>query len=112
MEALLGLEAVTTPRDLKNLHQLYDAVESHVPCLKSLGVTSSSYGSLLSSILMKKIPSELCLIISRETVKESWDLDSMMKVFEQELEARERAEATQYSRGQLRNIPLQQHFLW
>ena len=40
---------------------------------------------------MKKIPSELCLIISRETVKESWDLDSMMKVFEQELEARERA---------------------
>ena len=91
MEALLGLEAVTSPRDLKNLRQLYDAVESHVRCLKSLGVTSSSYGSLLSSILMKKIPSELCLIISRETVKESWDLDSMMKVFEQELEARERA---------------------
>ena len=91
MEALLGLEAVTSPRDLKNLCQLYDAVESHVCCLKSLGVTSSSYGSLLSSILMKKIPSELCLIISRETAKESWDLDSMMKVFEQELEARERA---------------------
>ena len=84
IEALLGLEAVTSPRDLKNLHQLYDAVESQVHCLKSLSVTSSLYGSLLSSILMKKIPSELCLIISRETVKESWDLDSMTKVLEQE----------------------------
>ena len=54
MKALLNLEAVTSSRDLKNLRQLYDKVESHVRCLKSLdNITSASYGSLLSSILMK-----------------------------------------------------------
>ena len=30
LEALLNLEAVTSSRDLKNLRQLYDKVESHV----------------------------------------------------------------------------------
>lgn len=90
MEALLGLDAVTSSRDLITLRKLYDRVESHVRCLKSLGVTSSSYGHLLSSLLMKKIPSDISLIVSRETIKEGWDLDSMMKVMEQEIEARER----------------------
>ena len=91
MEALLGLDVVTSSRDLIALRKLYDKVESHVRCLKSLGVTSSSYGNLLSSILMKKIPSDISLIVSRETIKDNWDLDSMMKVIERELEARERA---------------------
>ena len=40
---------------------------------------------------MKKIPSELCLIVSRETVEDNWDLDSLLKVLEKEIEARERA---------------------
>ncbi|KAL5497136.1 hypothetical protein EMCRGX_G013555 [Ephydatia muelleri] len=53
---------------------LYDKVESHVRSLKSIGIAASSYGNLLASILMKKIPSELCLI-----------------VLEKEIEARERA---------------------
>lgn len=91
MEALLELEPVPSPRDLKSLRKLYDKVEAHIRCLKSLGVTASSYGSLLSSILMKKIPAELCLILTRETVKENGDLESMMKALELEIDARERA---------------------
>ena len=59
--------------------------------LKSLDITSASYGSLLSSILMKKIPQDLCLIVSREIVRDEWDLDSLMKVVKKEIEARERA---------------------
>ena len=39
-------------------------VKSHIHCLKSVGITSSSYGNLLSSFLMKKIPSDISLIIS------------------------------------------------
>ena len=74
--------------ELRNLRQLYDKVESH---LKSIGIAASSYGNLLASILMKKIPSELCLIVSRETVEDNWDLDSLLKVLEKEIEARERA---------------------
>ena len=91
MEALLSLPAVTSVYELRNLRQLYDKVESHVQSLKSIGIAASSYGNLLASILMKKIPSDLCLIVSRETVEDNWDLDSLLKVLEKEIEARERA---------------------
>ena len=91
MEALLSLPAVTSVYELRNLRQLYDKVESHVRSLKSIGIAASSYGNLLASILMKKIPSELCLIVSRETVEDNWNLDSLLKVLEKEIGARERA---------------------
>ena len=94
MEALLNLEAVTSSRDLTNLRQLYDKVESHVRWIESLDITSASYGSLLSSILMKKIPQDLCLIVSREIFRDEWDLDSLMKVNEKETEAREELQWT------------------
>ena len=91
MEALLSLPAVASVYELRNLRQLYDKVESHVRSLKSIGIAASSYGNLLASILMMKIPSELCLIVSCETVEDNWDLDSLLKVLEKEIEARERA---------------------
>ena len=53
MDLLMQLEAVASIRDLKGLRRLYDKVEGHVRSLKSLGVPQESYGSLLSSIIMK-----------------------------------------------------------
>ena len=55
MDALMGLEAVTSNRNLKGLRRLYDLVESHTRSLHSLGIPSSSYGSLLSSVFMNGI---------------------------------------------------------
>ena len=60
MEALLELEAVTSIHDIQPLRTLCDKIESHVRSLNSLGVPSSSYGSLLSSIVMNKMPEILC----------------------------------------------------
>ena len=51
---------------MKGLRHLYDVIESNVRSLKSLGVRAESYGSLLSSVLMNKLPSELRLIASRK----------------------------------------------
>ena len=66
MDVLLKSEAISSQHDLKGLRCLYDTVESQVRGLKSLGVESSSYGSLLSSVLLKKLPPELHLIVSQE----------------------------------------------
>ena len=77
--------------DTRKLRELYDSLESHVRCLKSLGIPSDSYGSLLSSIIMSKQPQELRLIISREIEDQEWQLDTIMRVLENELEAREGA---------------------
>jgi len=65
MDALWSVEAVTSDTNLKALRRLYDVVESQVRGLKSLGVASETYGSLLTSVLLTKIPKEIRLIISR-----------------------------------------------
>ena len=91
MDILLNLEAVSSQHNLKGLRRLYDVVESQVRGLKSLGVDSSSYGSLLSSVLLQKIPPELRLVLSREIAEGDWNLDALLKKLEREIEARERA---------------------
>ena len=96
METLLNISSVKSGLNIQALRQLHDLIESQVRSLKSLGVSSSSYGSLLSSVVMSKLPQDLRLIISRE-VKDEWDLDHILDVFRSELEARERANGNNVS---------------
>lgn len=90
MDILLGLEPVVSANNLRGLRHLYDRVESHVRSLKSLGVAPESYGSLLSPVLLNKLPQELKLIVSRKVSDEDWSLDALMAVVAEEVEARER----------------------
>ena len=96
METLLNIRSVKSGLNIQVLRQLHDLIESQVRSLKSLGVSSSSYGSLLSSVVMSKLPQDLRLIITRE-VKDEWDLDHILDVFRSELEARERANGNNVS---------------
>ena len=89
MDALLSLDPVTST-NTKVLRCLCDQIDSHIRSLKSLDVPSSSYGRLLSSVLMSKIPQELRLIVSRKVSCENFDFDEIMKVIEDEIDARER----------------------
>jgi hypothetical protein len=91
MDALLALPAVTSHSDLKGLRHLYDSVESHIRGLRSLGVLPDSYGSLLTSILMNKLPGELRLVIARELTEDYWDVQGLMEIINKELDARERS---------------------
>lgn len=72
---------------------MYDRVESNIRALKALGVPTESYGTLLSSALVKKLPRELRLLVSRR-ITDDWDLSAIMKIVGEELEARERAETS------------------
>ena len=92
MDLLLNLEPVSAAHQLRNLRRLYDSVETHVRSLKSLGVDSKTYGTLLASVLLNKLPQELRLIVSRKT--NDVGLDQLLKEVEQEIDARERAQAT------------------
>ena len=90
METLLDINSVKSGLTgfKQLLRQLHDLIESQVRSPKSLGVSSNSYRSLLSSVVMSKLPQDLQLIVSRE-VKDEWDLDCILEVFRSELEARE-----------------------
>lgn len=96
MDTLLNLRAVTSHHDLRGLRRLYDAVETHVRGLRALGVSAESYGGLLSSILMGKLPAEIRLIISRELSEERGDV-MKLKIVDREVEARERLDAASSS---------------
>ena len=66
-------------------------METHIRGLRSPEIPPSSYGSLLSSILINKVPEDLRLVVSRRVTDSDWDLNSLMNVIVEEIDARERA---------------------
>ena len=104
METLLGVEAVHSSSDIGSLRRMYDRVEYHICGLRSLGITSQSYGALLAPVLQNKLPSDLRLIINRELTEE-WDLDKFMKTLATELEVRERSAAIGKHESSSKQIP-------
>ena len=89
LDTLLNTDVVTSDQDLKGLRRLYDHVESHVRSLKALGVKHDSYGAMLSSVFLNKLPPELRLIISRQLSGSELSMTTLMKIVEEELVARE-----------------------
>ena len=49
--------------------------------LKSLGVAADSYDSLLSSVLLNKLPMDVHLLISRKVLEKEWRLDALLNEF-------------------------------
>ena len=96
MNALLNLTKVGNVEDLKGLRQLHGKVDGHMRGMKSLEVDSKSYGSLLIPVLLEKLPKELRLEATRK-LKGNWELDELIQIFKEELEARERASVLQSS---------------
>ena len=89
METLLNEEAVSSDQNLKQLSRLYDNTESHIRSLKSLDVDSTSYGAMLSSVLLNKLPPDIRLIVSRKLSSTELNMDDLLQTYEEELVARE-----------------------
>ena len=64
-------------------------METNVRSLSNLGVKTESYGALLVSLVMEKLPQELRLLISRTIKTDLWDLNDVLSIVNQELKARE-----------------------
>lgn len=57
-----------------------------------LGVNSSQYGSLLTPVIMSKLPPEVRVQVTRNTAQEVWEISDLLEVIRQEVEAREISE--------------------
>ena len=66
-----------------------DNVESNVRSLRNLGIRSKSYWSLLSTLIIKKLPQDIKLIISRKIETDIWDLTKVLDLISLELRAGE-----------------------
>lgn len=91
MDTLLELKPVTSPTNIKALRRLHDQIEFQVRSLKSLEVPLDSYGNLLSSLFMNRLPHEFRLLVSREVGEAEWRIDDIMTIVGREIGARERA---------------------
>ena len=69
-------------------------------------MSADSYGSLLSAALMSKLPSELRLTASRKFGdKDSWDFTDLLKVIEEEVQARDRSIVHHEDHHQNKDLP-------
>ena len=94
MGLLLNMDKVSSASNITALRRLYDGIETNTRALKAHGIAEESYGSLLSSVLVQRLPQELRLIAGRE-IEGDWNLPDFLKVIGQELEARERTTTAQ-----------------
>ena len=88
MEELVNLGSLVVTNN--NLRVLYDKIECHTRELRSLGVSEEAYNCLLPPLIMKKLPKELALSISRRIPEDEWNLSKIMSELSVELKARER----------------------
>eukprot|EP00794_Sanderia_malayensis_P015495 gene15495-biopygen11959 len=86
MQALLNLGHKTT---MMSTREVYDNLNIHIRGLKSLGVTSKEYGSLLVPVVMTRLPSEIAIEVARKTTEDVWDIEEILEIVRKEIEARE-----------------------
>ena len=91
MDQLLALRPVASD-DLQQLRDMYDIIEIHTRNLLNFNVKAKSYGPVLNSVVMSKLPRNIRLVISRQMPDGKWDVCKLMDVFKRELVARERCE--------------------
>ncbi|GFR05176.1 uncharacterized protein TNCT_539561 [Trichonephila clavata] len=77
LSSLLNLTPVENPNNIISLRNLYDKAERQMRNFESLGVKGESYSKLLSSILMKQIPSEFVLEFNPSQRDERFDLSAL-----------------------------------
>ena len=89
MNEVLSMKKVERDRDLQGLCRLYDDIESHVRSLRSQDVDDDNYGSLLTLIIMERLPHQFKLTIRRQVGGATWDLTQLLCLIQDELKARE-----------------------
>ena len=91
MQALLGLQS-SPNATVKQLRFIYDNINVHVRRLDALGMSSSSYGSLLVPILISRMPREITLQVAQKTTEEVWPINEILEIVRKEIEAMELSE--------------------
>lgn len=76
MEALLNVQAPTN--NLVGLQAFYDTTQNHMRALLSLNKPTESYGSLLTSVVLSKIPSDIKTHVAHDQHNSEWAIDELL----------------------------------
>ena len=89
MDELLKLSACHSVDRIGHLTYIFDQLNIHVHGLEALGVNSQQHGSLVTPIIMSKVPAEIRLIIARKTEHKVWEFQEILETLKAEVEASE-----------------------
>ena len=87
IQALLNLTNVTNT--LSSLKLFHDTVENHIRALDSLGKSPESYGSLLTPIILGKLPKEVRKSLARDHNNSEWMLNELRSSILKEIQVLE-----------------------
>ena len=90
MNKLVKISGVAEGRDVARLRGFLGQVEVIIRGLQSLSVDQSTFGFLLISNLLEKLPEDIKLQVTRFISSEIWDLRELLELLTKEVEAREK----------------------
>ena len=103
MDSLANITPVTLATDIAEVRLFYEQVETHIRALDALDISMDNYGALLTALLLKKLPDDIRLEISRKIDPETGTLNlkSLLKMLKTEIVARERVSEIDKEMNQL-----------
>ena len=88
MNVLLKLPKLNNDNVTK-LTSLYNAVESNIRSLMTMGLNPSHYGPLLIPVILERLPDSIKLIVTRKLGKNNWHISDFINCIKEEIDARE-----------------------
>ena len=94
MQALL--EVPNPTNTLISLRTFHDTIESHSRGLSSLGKSEQTYGDLLVSIILGKLPKDIKQNLARNSTRAEWKFSQLMSAILREIEILETGSSSSY----------------
>ena len=88
MNVLLKLPKLNNDNVAK-LTSFYNAIESNIRSLMTMGLNPSHYGPLLIPVILERLPDSIKLIVTRKLGKNNWHISDFINCIKEEVDARE-----------------------
>ena len=85
MDILLSLPNAESCSDIRLPRKMLDVIETTSRNLRPSDIDYNHCGPILISVIVKKLPEEFRLELSRQMLVGKWDLAKLLKVFSKEL---------------------------
>ena len=85
----MKIQPVFSEKEVTRLRKFHDQVDVHVRALKALEVDSVMYSRIVVPVLMKKLPENIKLVITRGNEEsEHWKVEQFLEALLREVELR------------------------
>ena len=90
IDILFALHLVSSSSNITELCKIYDKVETVSRNLQRFEVDTEFFGPISIAVLIKNLPSDFCLHVSRNMPQGKWEISKLLDGFAKELLSRER----------------------